>query len=294
MSTPGTTPVRRRAVLSGRAVSLGELMDRYRVGELVDLQSFMCGLAHFVREMSHRGHPPGSVIFCMTADQHAMFNDRVAKFHELLEEIDLPVSAIRSKKVVEILRSATLDAEGEYSVQGQALMDLGGDIGSIANIVGDELKTKLFVMLPSNKSAYYQPEQPVFAKEVVDRLPNCTSDMFEAGNCFALGRHTACVFHLMRLMEVGVQEFGTKLGVALATELNWQNILERLNPIIKKAKDAKDPNAVAYASIQAHLYNVKIAWRNEVMHPKATYDEEEARGVLSAVQAFLADLVKVI
>ena len=39
------------------------------------------------------------------------------------------------------------------------------------------------------------------------------------------------------------------------------------------------------------LDHVRIVWRNDVMHPKATYDESEAREVLNAVEAFLNSVV---
>ena len=55
-----------------------------------------------------------------------------------------------------------------------------------------------------------------------------------------------------------------------------------------------DELAKQCAAIQAHLYNVKVAWRNEVMHPKATYTELEARDILNHVRAFLTELVKIL
>lgn len=97
----------------------------------------------------------------------------------------------------------------------------------------------------------------------------------------------------MRVTETATQEFGRKLGISLAGELMWQNVLDRLNPIIKNM-DHRDPYTVQCAAIQSHLYNVKVAWRNAVMHPKATYDEGEARAILNHVHSFLMELVKVL
>jgi hypothetical protein len=51
---------------------------------------------------------------------------------------------------------------------------------------------------------------------------------------------------------------------------------------------------VALASVAANLYAVKLAWRNEVMHPKQTYTEEEAVALGTAVKAFMTDLLGVI
>jgi hypothetical protein len=50
-------------------------------------------------------------------------------------------------------------------------------------------------------------------------------DIVEAGNCYAAGRGTAVVFHLMRITETAVQEFGRKLGVSLVDENNRQIFL---------------------------------------------------------------------
>lgn len=125
---------------------------------------------------------------------------------------------------------------------------------------------------------------------VQDKLPSVIPDVDEAAKCIALGRYTGAVFHLMRVMEVGVQEFGATLGVTLTKQKVWQVILDQVNKQIA-GMDSKEPNRTRFASISSHLYNVKLAWRNEVMHPKATYTAEEAENVIQAVRGFMIDLV---
>jgi hypothetical protein len=120
-----------------------------------------------------------------------------------------------------------------------------------------------------------------------------SEDIDEAGKCLALNRCTAAVFHLMRVVEIGVQKFGDKLGIALTSEKNWQCILDEINKSIK-GMDHKLPQTKAYAATAAHLYNVKIAWRNEVMHPKQTYTAEEARVLFAAVGTFMRDLTSML
>lgn len=95
----------------------------------------------------------------------------------------------------------------------------------------------------------------------------------------------------MRVMEAGVQEFGNRLGVKVEGE-NWQTILDRVNKVIKDMKPRDDPLAKVYAEAAAHLYNVKVAWRNEVMHPKETYTEEEAESIFRNVKTFISDLAE--
>lgn len=74
-----------------------------------------------------------------------------------------------------------------------------------------------------------------------------------------------------------------------ASEKNWQNILDEVNKAIR-ALNQKAVETKAYAAASSHLYNVKLAWRNEVMHPKQTYTHEEAKKLHSAVDTFVRDL----
>ena len=93
----------------------------------------------------------------------------------------------------------------------------------------------------------------------------------------------------MRVMETGVQILGNRLGVKLTADKNWQNILDEANKAIK-GLNQKDAITKAYAGISSNLYNVKLAWRNEVMHPKQTYTPDEAKNVFHAVRNFTQDL----
>jgi hypothetical protein len=153
----------------------------------------------------------------------------------------------------------------------------------------DELADRVFLAIPAEDIEYYSQKDNLFGLQVEARFPQMSEDISEAGKCFALHRGTAAVFHLMRVMEIAVQHFGSKLGVKLAAEKSWQNILDEINKAIK-ALDQKAAQTKAYAEASSHLYNVKLAWRNEVMHPKTTYTVEEARAVLISVRTFVRGL----
>ena len=97
----------------------------------------------------------------------------------------------------------------------------------------------------------------------------------------------------MRVMETAVQILGNRLGVQLTADKNWQNILDETNKAIK-ALNQKDAITKVYAGISSNLYNVKLARRNEVMHPKQTYTPDEAKNVFHAVRNFTQDLAAVL
>lgn len=157
----------------------------------------------------------------------------------------------------------------------------------------DELDGRFFLRVDEEAVPLYWQKDPLFGPEVEKAFPQMSEDISEAGKCLALGRPTAAIFHLMRLMEIAVQRFGDKLGIALATEKNWQNILDEINKAIK-ALDQKASQTKAFAGASAHLYNVKVKWRNEVMHPKQTYTLQEARDVFDAVRTFIRDLAGIL
>jgi hypothetical protein len=46
------------------------------------------------------------------------------------------------------------------------------------------------------------------------------------------------------------------------------------------------------AELSAQLYVVKVAWRNEVMHPKQTYTAEEADNVFRSPRTFVRELAE--
>jgi hypothetical protein len=169
------------------------------------------------------------------------------------------------------------------------MSDIGPMLKDLHQRICDDLDGRVFLFMPEAAVPYYQPETPLFGDEVESKFPQASEDIAEAGKCLALGRPTAAIFHLMRVMEIGTQTFGDKLGVTLASEKNWQNILNEVNKSIK-AMDPKASQTKAYAAASSHLYNVKLAWRNEVMHPKQTYTPDEAVTVFSSVGAFMRDL----
>ena len=156
-----------------------------------------------------------------------------------------------------------------------------------------EMESHLFFFISPELAKYYD-KPDLLGAAVIAKWPTALQyDIVEAGNCYAMSRSTAVVYHLMRVMEVGVQELGTKLGVSLANEKNWQNILDEVNKAIK-ALPAKSPATVGLAQAAANLYAIKLAWRNEVMHPNDTYTLDEAKNLIAQVKIFMEQLAGIV
>jgi hypothetical protein len=270
-------------------------MKVHNLGKLVDLQSFM---SSFVTKLVNE---PFNSQLRLQNDQFVAIVEKVNSYHQILLELELPVSALNAQRVLSSLNSASDEAgTTNHILSGQNRDNLIGALKTICDIVGQELETKLVLIMPNDKVRFFQQNEHLFSQDVLNKFPNNIDDLVESGNCFALGRYTACVFHLMRVMEVGVQKFGDKLGVSLVTAMGkdkmWHNLLEEANKVIKQLSNSSTTNqqSKVYAGIAANLYNVKLAWRNEVMHPKATYSEDEAESVFIASKAFLTELALVL
>jgi hypothetical protein len=197
----------------------------------------------------------------------------------------------------EIGLKLAVQAATDYRIELEAgriktYSDASEAIVTLDKIITLQLRENLFMSVPADRAAFYAKPQ-LFGKAVNNRFSACQYDIEESGNCYAAGRGTACAFHLMRVMETAVREFGAALGIALTNEKNWQNILDQVNKTIKTLP-AKDSRTVALSQAAGHLYNVKVAWRNPTMHPKTTYTLEEAGDLISAVRAFMNELAQVI
>jgi hypothetical protein len=82
--------------------------------------------------------------------------------------------------------------------------------------------------------------------KVLSAFPAAKSDIIEAGNCLAAECHTACVFHLMRVVEWGLRAFCAHLGfrklritkksgktkLVPVDFLEWEKILDKLQGIV--------------------------------------------------------------
>ncbi|MCB2106457.1 MAG: hypothetical protein KDE14_02095, partial [Rhodobacteraceae bacterium] len=168
-----------------------------------------------------------------------------------------------------------------------------GDLHYVRRALLDQGGLTSLAMFSASERDLISPPAPLFGPEVEAKFPDMGEDISESGKCLGYGLPTATVFHLMRVMERGLQRFGNEIGVTLANEKNWQNVLNEANKVIK-ALDHKLPRTKALAEAASHLYAVKVAWRNEVMHPKQTYTMEQAREIFDNCRAFIRDLAGLI
>jgi hypothetical protein len=221
-----------------------------------------------------------------TVDSNQGWEDLIGVLRERCEEVGLRMALLHLDQIVRDME----DGQATY-------LEIANSMTELRSRIADEISLMLVMRIPAEKAPYYEQEQP-FGEKVATAFPSTSFDIEEASKCYAVGRDTACVFHLMRILEQGLHALAVEIGVA-EVGANWNKLLDQMDGILRQARDgkiAKPPDWKErerfYSEASALLRNVKNAWRNDAIHIEQKYTDEEALRILMATKAimqFLAD-----
>jgi hypothetical protein len=199
-----------------------------------------------------------------------------------LRDLELPLSATSAKRLKSNLSNA------------QKLNHYKFLIAELRTRIFDEIDNTFLLQISADKAKLYESLDP-FGEQVAKSFPSVCYDAIEAARCRALNRSTACVFHLMRVLEIGLKPFATRFNVPTDRQ-NWHNIIEGIEKAIRKmdedpqrTKDWKDQQEF-FAGAAMHFMFIKDAWRNYVAHARDKSTEEEAEKVFDNVRGFMQRL----
>jgi hypothetical protein len=261
---------------SDRLWSLWDIMQRFRV------PSFTAALTTL-----HRAIAAIHMANVMSAAPDDEADRRIIRdaLNEALPSLnELPVSrVIRSQ--FERLQAAVAHASG---------VELSVLVREFSNNLMVEFSSAWFLMIPADQRESYEQRKPPFGETVVQAFADASQDIAAASRCYALDEWTACVFHLMRVLEHGLRALATKVGLppnTMAHE-NWKNVIDQIESKIREMeKDPKTPDKIArittLSSAATQFRYFKDAWRNHVSHSRASYDQHEGDRVWTHVKAFM-------
>ena len=153
-----------------------------------------------------------------------------------------------------------------------------------------EMEEKLFMFIPPERASRYDSKE-AFGPKVAKQFQSTSFDIREAGNCYAAARWTACVFHLMRVLETALATFGKEFGLTMS-HTNWAPFLEQIESKIEDLANAAhktqaDKDRVeSYSQAASSFMIFKGAWRNYTAHVRSKYTEEEADAIYRNVCFF--------
>ena len=172
---------------------------------------------------------------------------------------------------------------------------LGQTIRCLNVAINSEMSTHLFMRIFPERIDFYE-QANLFGDAVGDHFPGASKDIQQAGSCYAADRNTACVMHLMRVLELGLNALARKLQVRFERR-EWENVINEIEAEIKKING---PHAGADWREQQRFYGeaakdfryFKNAWRNHAMHAREHYEASEARTILDHVKSFMVHLAE--
>ena len=141
----------------------------------------------------------------------------------------------------------------------------------------------------------FKAAHELFDSAVAERFPQAIDDINEAGMCFAMGRYTASVFHLMRILEVGVRELA-RLVDHKDFKPGWGKILQTVERYVLRTKYEElpaliQPHIEFLRQVLPRMQSVQIAWRNKISHVgqqlipnEASITEQVAGEIFAATQ----------
>lgn len=204
---------------------------------------------------------------------------------ELLDVLDNLQAPLSQKAINRLL------SEVDVSFKKQRLNTLVLDI---RRRLWDELEAASLFALEQGASEYYERGGAAFGDVVQGKFPELAFDLDEAAKCLALDRHTACVFHLMRAMELSVRSLAVQLRATVTDKhdkfLVWGVVVSNIKDKIELLQDTKRKEALL--ELHSYLHDVNIAFRSKTAHPERVYTKEEAVRAFDATKYFLPHLAQ--
>lgn len=242
--------------------------------------------------------PPDASSVRFNVDNHADLCGKLDVLLQQMEALELVVSHANAARVRSCLASAEPDPQdGFVCVSGTEYLRLKAFIRTLQAAMPDELAARVALVIAPKNRRYFEDMLDFAGTEVVRAFPsNAVYEIDEAGKCYAVGRHTACVFHLMRAMEVGIYAVTRCLGIpdpVNGGDRNWGAMLRKLRTELDRRNKAvpaswiNPADANLFDEVYVSLDGVRNVWRNATMHVENKYTAEEAEHILHNVLGFM-------
>lgn len=258
----------------------------YRLVSLWDMLRFYA--EHFCRASGILGQMYSKIQqgFNLADSSWGVIGGELGLLEKHCDNLGLVITGSQIKRIKTLLDDGHGNVPVEYF--GQQMIE-------VHTRLVDELASHTFLNVVPSRVRFYEPREVLFGLEVDARFPSTAYDIAEAGKCYALYRSTACVFHLMRVLEIGLRVFADRFGVP-SDRQNWHNIIEGIEKAVRgmssdpaRPADWKDQQEFFSGAATQFMF-FKDAWRNYVTHGRDKCTEGEAEKILNSTQAFMQTL----
>ena len=291
-------PPRRTLALEFAEASVWSVRPHQLVS-LLEMLTFNAGLFHlYCSEMLT--HIDGLTHGVAERGQgSAVTEDEILEAQMVIEHLYPEAKRTHLKRTIERLDILKLSLPRYVSLK-HTVSDLLREMGEVNWSIGRDLADKEFLCLLENEAEYYD-EPNLFGPQVRRSFPDATKEITEAGNCYATGNYTACVFHLMRAVEHGARAMVKALRVrrrlSHPVELcQWGELLTAMEHGLRTTATGRRKSVAVSEKSEffnhavAQFRNFKDAWRNNVAHTKKRYKPGETKDILDNTRQFMQHL----
>jgi hypothetical protein len=193
------------------------------------------------------------------------------------------------------LKLPLVDADHPMSLQKMLW-----EVRELKKDISNDLSDQLFLHIPKDKAGYHLQFE-LFGPDVKIKFPGANEEITAAGNCYATGNNTACVFHLMRAVEHGARVMVkglrvTKKLVRRVELCDWGDLIIALEAGLKTVAVGRrrslkvSEKSEFYNHAVGQFRNFKDAWRNNVSHTRKVYDASETKDIFDNTRQFIHHL----
>jgi hypothetical protein len=164
----------------------------------------------------------------------------------------------------------------------------------------EDLEKRTAILLGVEKSKLCDQEK-LFGEHVYERFEKARQDIKEAGNCLAMDLHTAAVFHLMRVAEIGLRKLAKSVHVELGRKIEfsmWGNVVLAIEKKLKHLKEgplktpAWDRKLQDYSLLVIDIKAVQYLWRDPVFHSRKQCDKTDSDKAHLHIESFMRKLAE--
>lgn len=220
---------------------------------------------------------------------HNEFIEHADYLKSISISLGLGVTAANAEALLTEFRHVFLNDGSTVNPKTEAYIRLQACLNRLQEGALAELQSKKALFLSPAEVEKWHPQAPLFGKDFQAKFPKAQYDLEEAGKTLAVARATACVFHLMRVVELALFAVHECLGIKVnltGNNRNWGSILGRVQTVIEN-KGNKWTEKNTFQELYAMLIAVKDAWRNPTMHVETKYTLEDSERIFVAVSGFM-------
>jgi hypothetical protein len=130
-------------------------------------------------------------------------------------------------------------------------------------------------------------------------FPSAVTEIEEGIDCYGLEHNAACIFHMMRVAELGMRALAREREVSFPNHplewAEWENVIDQIDSKAKVATAGmsrgpqRDAARAFYTAAVAQLRAFKET-RNRIMHMRGSFDELDAQRAMNQVRDFMNGL----